>query len=64
MVEASNLGNTKICPRPSPIEKVVFLECDIQPKVGSKIFKFNTVVHNSARLAKLSGILQVPLIAT
>ena len=40
------------------------MECDIQPKVGDKIFKFETVVHNSARLAKLADALKVPIIAT
>ena len=43
---------------------MVFLECDIQPKVGAKVFKFETVVHNCTRLAKLADTLKIPLVAT
>ena len=62
MVESSNTRPK--CPRPTPIEQVLFLECDIQSKVGSKIFRYNTVVHQSAKLGKLSNILGIPLVAT
>ena len=40
------------------------MECDIQPKVGSKVFKYQTVVHNCTRLAKLADTLNVPIVAT
>ena len=39
------------------IESVVFIECDIQARVGSKVFRFDTLVHNAARLAKVSKLL-------
>ena len=32
--------------------------------MGNKIFRYDTLVHNAARLAKLSQIMQIPIIAT
>ena len=42
----------------------VFFECDIQERLTKHIFRFNTMAHNAARLAKVSKILDIPVIAT
>ena len=42
----------------------VFFECDIQERLTKHIFNFNTMAHNAARMAQVSKILGIPVIAT
>ena len=45
-------------------ENTVFFECDIQERLAKHIFRFNTMAHNAGRLAVVSKILNIPVIAT
>ena len=42
----------------------VFFECDIQERLTKHIYRFNTMAHNAARLASVSKLLNIPVIAT
>ena len=45
-------------------KNTVFMECDIQQKLGKFIQKNDTVVHNAKRLTQVSQITSIPVIAT
>ena len=45
-------------------QDLVFLECDMQTRLGSMIHKFPVTVHNAKRMAQVSKVLQIPLIST
>ena len=42
----------------------VFMECDIQQKLGRFIIKNTTVAHNAKRFTQLSQAMDIPIIAT
>jgi len=49
----------RVCPK-----QVVFFECDVQSKFGNHILGYESIVHNSIRMAQVSRILGIPLIST
>mmetsp|Transcript_5602 Transcript_5602/g.9643 ORF Transcript_5602/g.9643 Transcript_5602/m.9643 type:complete len:217 (-) Transcript_5602:64-714(-) len=45
-------------------QTTLFLECDIQQKLAPHLIKNATMVHNAKRLAQMSHVLDIPVIAT
>ena len=43
---------------------LVFLECDVQSKFAKHIKGYSSVAQNAARMAQVSRILDIPVIAT
>ncbi len=45
-------------------QNVVFFECDVQERMRTIIKNFDSVLHNSVRVTKLSKIFKIPVIST
>ena len=56
---AGFLKLARLCP-----SSTVFMECDIQQKIGKHMHKSDTMTHNARRLTQVSEILDIPIIAT
>ena len=45
-------------------EQAVFFSCDIQHSCAAHMMNYPTMAKNAARLARVSGLLKIPMIAT
>ena len=61
MVEASA---SRVADRRVDPDKAVFFSCDIQDSCSGYMMNYPTMAKNAARLAQVSGLLQIPVIAT